>query len=827
MNRFQVSNSWRALLRSLAALTLAFFCTASFGAVIHVKWDSPSDGPGDSWDNACHRISSGLNAARAGDEVWVARGTYRELVAVPNGVALYGGFAGTEVSRSDRSAFPRPERDPNATVIDVQGAFGVAVGISYCSNPATRVDGFTITGAAGNVAAFDHAGGVYCGHSSATIANNTIENNHWVVSYGYGYAAGIRCAQSDVTLQRNLIRANSIAGFNAYGTAVAYGGGICCVGGTALITVNTVSENTASSGGAGPAAYGGGIYLENCAAEVSGNLITANSVFAAGGVALGGGVYQTSNAESVLITNNTIADNGAIPVCANGASGSIGGIYCNRYAALSNNIIAFNANGVCCPNSGNCPSLSHNNVYNPSGLDYCTGLSPDPGSISADPVFVNSYAGDYHLSATSPCVDAGDNAALGIPAFDIDGEPRIVNGTVDIGADEVRCAPPYFVTQPQGQAICGREAVTLVVAAARAESYQWRSGGSEIPGATDSSFVTGAPGSYDCVVSNACGTVTSDAAVLTADITPPIITVMPASGAYTLSPGGCLTVSFGAEDPGCGIVRLTAAMNGNPFISGDQICASGNYQLVVTAEDYAGNVAVAVRDYFLTQGVNLTYTLDLLARVGSAHVCAAAASAGAPVSGMPIEFKGTTLAGFTRTLGPAITGADGEACVSAAWPADVYEVAAKGAAGSPIQDTSSPPVAVTIFTPGWPGMVAGGEIVAGGLGAMRRATFGLTNVPGINGQKLLYLDPLNPTGAVKVTCTKFDRVVAGYKTWTFYGWCSYSIGAGVPVSRKFTAFVGYLSSGKIRFSINVMTNQSLTIYYAAGDVSNGGVRQGF
>jgi hypothetical protein len=59
------------------------------------------------------------------------------------------------------------------------------------------------------------------------------------------------------------------------------------------------------------------------------------------------------------------------------------------------------------------------------------------GNMDTDPLFVDAANGDYHLQAGSPCIDAGDNSA--IPAgviVDLDGNPRIINGIVDMGAYE-------------------------------------------------------------------------------------------------------------------------------------------------------------------------------------------------------------------------------------------------------------------------------------------------------------------------------------------------------------------------------------------------------
>jgi hypothetical protein len=57
------------------------------------------------------------------------------------------------------------------------------------------------------------------------------------------------------------------------------------------------------------------------------------------------------------------------------------------------------------------------------------------GNITNDPAFVNLSGEDFHLQSASPCINSGDNAYV-TTSTDFDGNPRIVGGTVDIGAYE-------------------------------------------------------------------------------------------------------------------------------------------------------------------------------------------------------------------------------------------------------------------------------------------------------------------------------------------------------------------------------------------------------
>jgi hypothetical protein len=94
------------------------------------------------------------------------------------------------------------------------------------------------------------------------------------------------------------------------------------------------------------------------------------------------------------------------------------------------------------------PVVSYSNIE--GGCDSIVDAVCGDGNIDADPLFVDLDGGDYRLANGSPCIDSGINDALpedtfdldedddtteSLP-FDLDGNERIVGGTVDMGAYE-------------------------------------------------------------------------------------------------------------------------------------------------------------------------------------------------------------------------------------------------------------------------------------------------------------------------------------------------------------------------------------------------------
>ena len=108
------------------------------------------------------------------------------------------------------------------------------------------------------------------------------------------------------------------------------------------------------------------------------------------------------------------------------------------YTRHHNNIIAFNG-GYGLRGVASDQFLRANLWWSNTLGDVQQG-SPSPTSVSADPLFVDAPAGDYHLGNGSPCIDAGVN--WNRPEFDFEGDRRPQDGDGDLGQGEACACTP-------------------------------------------------------------------------------------------------------------------------------------------------------------------------------------------------------------------------------------------------------------------------------------------------------------------------------------------------------------------------------------------------
>jgi hypothetical protein len=238
------------------------------------------------------------------------------------------------------------------------------------------------------------------------------------------------------------------------------GGGIMCLNSSPTITNNIIISNSADSGS------GGGIYCDfNSSPKIINNLIKGNRAKDGGGIF--GGSAQT------IITNNLIVSDTALHQ--GGGIGEAFGIITNNtidgnYASLAggginllgttcrivNNIVVNSKGGggiyfSVYPDS----TISYNNIWNNIDGNFFgtfywlwgdTTWGPNRNGVPCDS-FYNiirdpKFGDGYHLDDSSPCIDAGDNYAPSLPAFDFDGNTRVMDEQesdtffVDMGAYE-------------------------------------------------------------------------------------------------------------------------------------------------------------------------------------------------------------------------------------------------------------------------------------------------------------------------------------------------------------------------------------------------------
>ncbi len=277
--------------------------------------------------------------------------------------------------------------------------------------------------------------------------SDTILVTNGIYQYGSGSFAGSNRVYVGIT---NLMvqsvngpAVTVIKGYQLPGTTNGLGAvrGVFLAGGSTLSGFTVTGGATASAN-----YYAGGVYCQSSAAVVTNCIITGNaSALWAGGVysgtvdncvisqnvaADGGGNYL-GQLNNCLIVSNTASYGGGgyggtfnnCTIVANAASNAGGGVYGGTGATLDNSIIYFNSA--------------------PSGPDwaltkfnYCCTSSNAGGVVTTNaPAFVNLAGGNFRLQIGSPCINAGTNSFV-TDSTDLDGNPRIVGGTVDIGAYE-------------------------------------------------------------------------------------------------------------------------------------------------------------------------------------------------------------------------------------------------------------------------------------------------------------------------------------------------------------------------------------------------------
>jgi hypothetical protein len=388
-------------------LIVLLSCPFAYSRTVYVDDDAAGANNGTNWANAYWCLQDALSNAQAGDEIRVACGTYkpdrrviisrsrRQITAsgdraatfhLINGVDIRGGYAGfgeTDPDARDVLLYQTilsgdlNSNDGPNFTNNSDNSYHVV--ISSGTNETAVLDGFTIT--AGNANGFsDNSGaGMYNDRGSPTVTNCT-----------FTYNSGVN------------------------------GGGMCNSESSPVLTNCIFNSNLVSNMGGGMFNYG---LNSKC------NPMLINCTFN-GNLALDGGGMLNGKQGNAILTNCTFTRNHGY------------GIICDNSQVTVVNTILWNNSPFEIYLAGGSIDVSYSDVRNG-----WLGI----GNIDADPLFVDADGlddipgtgdDDLHLLPGSPCINAGDNSAITQSVTtDLDGNPRIINRTVDMGAYEADVVP--------------------------------------------------------------------------------------------------------------------------------------------------------------------------------------------------------------------------------------------------------------------------------------------------------------------------------------------------------------------------------------------------
>jgi alpha-tubulin suppressor-like RCC1 family protein len=210
-----------------------------------------------------------------------------------------------------------------------------------------------------------------------------------------------------------------------------------------------------------------------------------------------------------------------------------------------------------------------------SGLSYQWLLNG--GNITGATTFsyIATTAGNYNCIVTNVCGSTTSNSISVV----------------------VVTNPPTAVINATGPtAICYSGSVTLNANTGTGLTYQWRLNTSAIIGATSSSYAAAGPGNYDCMVSNSCGSTTSNIITVTVNTAPPA--VITAAGPTTFCAPGSVTLN---ANTGSGLSyqwRMNGINISGEILSSYAATAGGNFDCVVSnaCGSTASNVIPVVAD---------------------------------------------------------------------------------------------------------------------------------------------------------------------------------------------------------------------------------------
>ncbi len=320
---------------------------------------------------------SSLNSPTAGNGaallVFNSGGTFTNCRFIDNTAEAYG--AGVLNQNGSNPTFINCYFDNNKVLgTEWWEPAGAAINNWFCSP--TFVD-CVITN---HTSTHGHGGGIHSHNATNIFIRCSITNNHALIDAG----GGAYLAESDSTFLQCIFANNT-------GTR---GAGIYMLGDALAVFVDC-------------------LFTDNVADNIAG------AVFVASGM-------------SADFINCTITQNTAV-------SSNTGGVYhlSNGHLNIENSVVYGNTDNLGQFQNGQVRILLGTHDINYSNIQNLLPSLGGVGNFDADPLFLDAVAGNYRISALSPCVNTGDpSMTTSGDAVDLDGHPRKLCDRIDVGAYE-------------------------------------------------------------------------------------------------------------------------------------------------------------------------------------------------------------------------------------------------------------------------------------------------------------------------------------------------------------------------------------------------------
>ncbi len=464
---------------ALVSVATLFLGPTASAAVWYVDKDNASGTEdGTSWATAFTTIQPAIDAAYddGGGEVWVVEGLYNEQrtsllydppidtgsLVMKEGVAIYGGFAGSEDSREQRDWEAHPTIIDGTMARSGEPARHVVVGADDAV-----LDGLAIAGGNAEDPSVELGGGLLSADTSPEIRNCTFTNNcaesGGAIACLGGATTVSNCRFTENSAQRGgAITCSGLSSFHGceFDKNVAeIRGGAIHLGNPSSVTITdcTFEANQGTLGGV-ISSYGGHGSFSRCIFRKNRAWSSIDERGGTGGVAYLYWAGMHLSFENCVFDTNTAGHGAAIHAS---------GIYQSEGPAWSTSVYLTNCTfyGNTATHTAGALRLDEveydvrNCIFwndTPDEIDLSgsstgsvtyslvEGGHTGEGNLSTPPLFVDEASGDFHLRTASPAVDTGTDEDA--PDVDLDGIARPQGDGFDMGAYEYDGPPVFTLT---------------------------------------------------------------------------------------------------------------------------------------------------------------------------------------------------------------------------------------------------------------------------------------------------------------------------------------------------------------------------------------------